>query len=75
MNNVRQLKMILFNLVTNPPNTGGFSFLSPLHLSGCDRDAAVVVVLIRWMPVLLVGTEGGSVNTTTKESRNWPCLL
>lgn len=36
-----------------------------LHL--LDRDA---VVLIRRMPLLLVGTEGGSVNTTTKERHN-----
>lgn len=37
-------------------------------LCGVDRDA--VVVLIRWMPLLLVGTEGGTVNTTTKERHN-----
>ncbi len=33
-----------------------------------DRDA--VVLLIRRMPLLLVGTEGGSVNTTTLERHN-----
>lgn len=33
-----------------------------------DRDA--VVMLIRRMPPLLGGTEGGSVNTTTKERHN-----
>lgn len=74
MNNVRWLEIIFFNIVNNPPNVFFTPpVLSPLHLFGCDRGAAVVV-LIRRMPVLLMGTEGGSVNTTTKERHNWPYL-
>lgn len=59
-------------LVVSKSMVFGCSFEICVALSIClhlvDRDA--VVVLIRRMPLLLVGTEGGSVNTTTKERHN-----